>query len=243
LQLRFEERLSERNRIAQELHDTLLQGFLSASMQIHVAHGRLDSQSPAKPPLGRAIELITRATSEARTVLRGLRSSQTEFRSLEQALSRLRSELDTPETLDLSVVVEGRPQGIAPAVQDEVYWIAREAILNAFRHSRARQVEVEVEYAPHQLRLLIRDNGRGIESAIMKAGRDGHWGLIGMRERSEKLGGNLTVLSSPDTGTQVVIVVPGAVAFPLQHRDLWLQRFWRSKFLRQRITEKEGRSE
>ncbi len=213
LDLRFEERLLERTRIAQELHDTLLQGFLSASMQLHVALGRLEEHSSAKAPLSRAIELMGKASREGRTALRGLRSSQLDHLTLEQAFSSIPQELSVPEETRLRVTVEGHRHPLRPVLRDDVYRIGREAIVNAFRHSGAENVEVEIEYKAHQLRVLVQDNGCGADPQTMQLGREGHWGLQGMRERAERIGAKLSVFSSPGAGTEVVLCVPGHVAF------------------------------
>jgi signal transduction histidine kinase/ligand-binding sensor domain-containing protein len=213
LNVRFEERLSERTRIAQELHDTLLQGVLSASMQLHVASDRLPADSPARQPLNRVMELMAQVSREGRNAVRGLRAARDESQDLEQAFLRLPRELAAPEEIKFRVIVDGRQKVIHPILRDDVYRIGREAVVNAFRHSRADAIEVELDYESSELRLLVRDNGCGIDSAVLKSGRHGHFGLTGMRERAERLGGKLTVWSSSTAGTEVVLSVPGHVAF------------------------------
>jgi signal transduction histidine kinase len=213
LNLRFEERLAERTRIAQELHDTLLQGFLSASMQLHVAVDRLPEDSPTKPPLSHILQLMGRVIEEGRNAVRGLRSSPSGSHDLEQAFSLIRQELAIEGEIDFRVIVEGRPQPLHPIIRDEVYRIGREAVVNAFRHSGAARIEVEVEYAVKQFRVLVRDNGRGMDSQVLQAGREGHWGLPGMRERAETIGARLHVWSSAISGTEVELSVPGHIAF------------------------------
>ncbi|MEO8660892.1 MAG: two-component regulator propeller domain-containing protein [Bryobacteraceae bacterium] len=213
LNLRFEERLSERTRIAQELHDTLLQGVLSASMQLHVASDRLPADSPARQPLNRVMELMAQVSREGRNAVRGLRASRDESQDLEQAFLRIPRELAAPEEIKFRVIVDGRQKVIHPILRDDVYRIGREAVVNAFRHSRADAIEVELDYESSELRLFVRDNGCGIDSAVLKSGRHGHFGLTGMRERAERLGGKLTVWSSSTAGTEVVLCVPGHVAF------------------------------
>ena len=214
LNLRFEERLSERTRIAQELHDTLLQGFLSASMQLHLAVDRMPEGSPERASLGGVIDLITRVIQEGRNAVRGLRSQESSLDDLEQALSGIRDELGIQDQVEVKVVGKGHPQRLNPMIRDEVYRIGREALINAFRHSGATRIEVGVEREAHRLRVLVRDDGRGIDPDVLRAGRDGHWGLSGMRERSERIGGRLRVWSRPGAGTEVELSVPGHVAFP-----------------------------
>jgi signal transduction histidine kinase/ligand-binding sensor domain-containing protein len=213
LNLRFEERLAERTRIAQELHDTLLQGFLSASMQLHVAEDQLPADSPAKPLMNRVLTLMGRVIDEGRNAVRGLRSGHDDSYDLGQAFSRVAQELVIKQGVDFRVVMEGLPRVLHPVIRDEVYRIGRESLVNAFRHSRASKIEVEVDYSASNLRILVRDNGCGIDPQVLRTGRDGHWGLPGMRERAEKVGAKLRVWSRATAGTEVELTVPGHVAF------------------------------
>ena len=216
---RFEERLAERTRIAQELHDTLLQGFLSASMQLHVAVDQITPESPAKPLMSRVLQLMSQVIEEGRNAVRGLRASEYGPDSLEEAFARIPQELSKPSETDFRIIVEGRPRLLHPVLRDEVYRIGREALVNAFRHSRAKSVEMELEFGANQLRLLIRDNGCGIDPHVLQSGREGHWGLIGMRERAEKVGAHLSVWSSATAGTEVELSVPNHIAFERQLTD------------------------
>jgi signal transduction histidine kinase len=213
LNLRFEERLTERTRIAQELHDTLLQGFVSASMQLHVAADRLPDDSPAKAPIGRVLDLMARVMDEGRNAVRGLRSSSASPQDLEQAFSGIQQELAPGAEAAYRVIVEGRPRPLNPAVRDEVYRIGREGLVNAFRHANATNVEIELEYRPKELRLFVRDDGRGIDSEAARSAIDGHWGITGMRERAERIGGTLKIRSRSEAGTEVELRVPGRAAF------------------------------
>ena len=216
LNVRFEERLTERTRIAQELHDTLLQGFVSASMQLHVAADRLPDDSPAKAPIGRVLDLMARVMEEGRNAVRGLRSPSTAPQDLEQAFSGIQQELAPGAEAAYRVIVEGRPRPLNPAVRDEVYRIGREGLVNAFRHSNATNVELELEYRPQELRLFVRDDGRGIDPEAARSAIDGHWGITGMRERAERIGGTLKIRSRSAAGTEVELRVPGRAAF---HRE------------------------
>ena len=232
LNVRFEERLRERTRIAQELHDTLLQGFLSASMQLHVAVDQLPPESPAKPLVSRVVELMGQVIEEGRNAVRGLRAPENGSHNLEQAFSRIAQELAGQAEIDFRIIVEGRPRPLHPVLRDEVYRIGREALVNAFRHSRARNIEVELEYGANQLRLLIRDNGCGIDPQVLQSGREGHWGLPGMRERAEGVGARLSVWSSATAGTEIELSVPSHIAFQLQSVDRprrWFANIGRNK--------------
>ncbi len=213
LSVRFEERLSERTRIAQDLHDTLLQGFLSASMQLQVAADRLPGDSPAAPLLGRVLQLMAQVIEEGRSTVRGLRASTSGDGDLGQAFSRIKEELAIGDQVAFRVIIAGQPRSLHPILRDEVYRIGREALVNAFRHSRAKSIEIEIEYAAKRFRFLVRDNGCGIEPGVLQSGREGHWGLPGMRERAERIGGELRVWSGPSAGTEVELSVPGDTAY------------------------------
>ncbi len=227
---RFGERLAERVRIAQELHDTLLQGFISASMQLHVAVDNLPGDSPAREPLSHIQRLMGQVIEEGRDAVRGLRSDSGLSLDLEQAFSRIRQGLSEEETGRFRVVVEGRPRPLHPLIRDEVYRIGHEALVNAFRHSHADSIEVEVEYLDKRLRLLVSDDGDGIDPETLRSGREGHWGLSGMRERAEKISAELKVRSRKAAGTEVELSVPAHVAFitefPVEGPG-WLARLYR----------------
>ena len=228
LDSQFEERLAERTRIAQDLHDTLLQGFLSASMQLHVANDQLPGDWPAKPIVSRVLELMGQVIDDGRNAVRGLRSSVAESTDLEQAFSRILPELGVERAIDFKVIVEGSARPLHPVIRDEAYRIGREALANAARHSQAKAIEVELEYSDHELRLLVRDNGCGIDQQVLRSGRDGHWGISGMRERAERIGGKLKVWSRLADGTEVELSVPGHVAFRSHSKRRGLQWFSRS---------------
>jgi ligand-binding sensor domain-containing protein/signal transduction histidine kinase len=247
MNMRFEERLAERTRIAQELHDTLLQGFLSASMQLHVANDILPMDSPAKPFVGRILDLMGRVIDEGRNAVRGLRLPKSESEDLEQAFSRIPQEIAIGEGIEYRVFAEGEARPLRPAVREEIYWIGREAVVNALRHSRGSKVEVEIEYSPGYLRLLVRDNGSGIDPQVVGAGRDGHWGLSGMRERADRIGARLRVLSASSAGTEIELSVPNHIVFQFpssDRRGRWLSKLkLRMLSEDQRKAESEGQNE
>jgi signal transduction histidine kinase/ligand-binding sensor domain-containing protein len=228
IDLRFQERLAERTRIAQELHDTLLQGFLSASMQVHVAVDSLPDDSKVKPMLTRALELMRQVVEEGRNAVRGLRSSQSASLDLEYAFSRIQQELVAGEHTGMEVafrvIVEGEQKPLNPVLRDEVYRIGREALVNAFRHAHAKTIEMELNYSSKRFCVLVRDDGRGIDPGILHSGRDGHWGLSGMRERADRIGARLHVMSSPIAGTEVELSVPSHVAFQNHAQPSWFRK-------------------
>ena len=246
LHLRFQERLSERTRIAQELHDTLLQGFLSASMQLHVASHRLERTSPARAPLQRATELMQKAGDEGRAALRQLRSEE-DRTALEDAFSAIPHEAMMGDDARFRLRVEGPARPIKPVLRDDIYRISREAIVNAIRHSGAKNITVEIGYYTHQLRVTVQDDGQGIDPQVLRRGRDGHWGMQGMRERAERIKAKLNLLSSPGGGTEVILRVPGNLAYEFKQgggTNKLLQRTmrWRSLLRPSETTEHEHRS-
>ena len=215
--LRLEERLAERTRIAQELHDTLLQDFLSVSMQLNVANDRLPVDSPAKPLVTRSLEMMGRVIEAGRNTVQGLRFPTWGSRDLEKAFSRIPEELRVAKRRGLRVIVGGVARPLRPTIGDEVYLIGREALANAFRHSGASEIEVELEYAPDQMKLVVRDNGCGIARDLAKASRTEHLGLSGMRERADRIGAKLRVFSRADAGTEIELSVASQIAYlPLE---------------------------
>ncbi len=221
MQDRLEERLEERERIARDLHDTLLQGFLSAYMQLDVANDRLPVDSPAKPLVQHVLDLMKHVSEEGRNAIRRLRSPRPASDGLEEKLSEIRGEFPLQEQLDFRVIVEGKPNALHSVIREEVYRIAREAVINAFRHSEAGRIEVEIKYAVRSLRVLVRDNGCGVDPEVLRTGREGHWGLSNMRERAEKIGAKFAVLSRAGAGTEVELSVPGEVVFETTSGGWW----------------------
>jgi signal transduction histidine kinase len=218
LTMRFEARLAERTRIAQDLHDTLLQGLVSASMQLHVANDYLADDSQAKPLVNRVMQLMTQVIEDGRDAVRGLRSTSGNTDDLETALSQIGQQFGNGEVKDYRVIVEGKPVKLHPIIRDEAYRIGREALVNAFHHSQANKIEVELEYSKN-LRVVVRDDGAGIDQQVLEAGKDGHWGLKGMRERAENIGARLKVWSRANSGTEVELLIPGHIAFAPRKED------------------------
>lgn len=212
LNRRFQDRLAERTRIAQDLHDTLLQGVLSASLQLDIAQDHLPNDSPARLIMGRILQLMRQVTEEGRQALRGLRSLDSDM-DVQAAFARLPQATGLTNSLTYTVHVEGEPRPLMPAVGNEVYFIGREAVLNAFTHAQSRNIDVTIEYAARAFRLLVRDDGCGIDPQILKTGQNGHWGLAGMRERAQAIGSVLKIQSRPSSGTDVELCVPSAIAF------------------------------
>jgi signal transduction histidine kinase len=210
--VRLEERSRERERIVHELHDTLLQGFLGASMLLEQAVEQTPADSPVKFALSRSLGLVRRAVDEGRAVLRGIHTASPALSSLEEALSNLLKEVAPGGDRRLRVFVQGTPQALNPVIQEQMFLIGREAVMNALRHSEATTIEVEVQYLHDVVRVLVRDNGCGINPEAVQEQSDSHWGLSGMRERAEKMGARFGIWSRTGVGTEMRAAVPSDIA-------------------------------
>jgi signal transduction histidine kinase/ligand-binding sensor domain-containing protein len=209
---RFDERLSERTRIARDLHDTFLQTIQGSKL---VADSAL-RQAPDSDRMRGALEQLSvwlgRATEEGRAALNSLRTSTTEKNDLAAAFQRAIEECRIGTSMEASFSVAGEVSEMHPIVRDEVYRIGYEATRNACVHSQATQLQVELTYA-EDLVLRIRDNGVGIDPAIVNEGKEGHFGLQGMRERARRIMAKLTVETSKVSGTEVKLIVPGSIIY------------------------------
>jgi signal transduction histidine kinase len=178
-----------------------------------------DRPAEARETLDTAIDSASQAIVEGRDAVLGLRPQPIANNDLAEVMSALGDELSAADRAPqppphFRVRVEGTPRDLATLVRDEVYRIAREALRNAFQHARATGIEVEIRYELRRFRLRVRDDGMGIEPAVFTdGGRAGHYGLAGMRERAELLGGTLVVWSEPDAGTEMELSLPGSVAY------------------------------
>jgi signal transduction histidine kinase/ligand-binding sensor domain-containing protein len=210
LHARFEERIDERTRIAQELHDTLLQGFISTSLHLRLLADEL-ADSPVRPKLDRILERVQAAIVEGRAAVFGLRTRPYPSEALENALARDGKDFQGGGNTAYRIIAEGKPRLLEPLIRDEVYRISREALANAFRHSKATQIDVTVDYAPSRLRVQVCDNGEGLRPEQVE--ESGHWGVRGMSERARRIGAKLQILSRVNGGTEVLLVVPGRIAF------------------------------
>jgi len=235
IQAGFQQRSDERTRIARDLHDTLLQSFQASLIQMQRARNHL-SRNPdeAIRTLDNAIGSAEQAIVEGRDAIQDLRPTDTPQRDLEHLLDAAGEELakaqnvnGTPPTF--RVTVEGPRQSLSPILQDEVYRIGREVLRNAFQHSEASHIEAEIRYDNRQLRLRIRDDGKGIDREIMSEGaKAGHWGLPGARERATRIGGRLDFWSESGAGTEVELTVPASRAYAKSQAQRRF-RFFRKK--------------
>ena len=231
--IRLEERVGERTRIARELHDTLLQNLHGLMFQFQAARNLFHKRpEEAMHTLDSAITGTEQAITESQNAIEDLRSEPLLQNDLAQALTAMgndlmRSQDGTGSSPALRVTVEGERQNLSSAIRVEVYRIAREVLRNAFRYAEAHQIEAEIRYDAQEFRLRIRDDGKGIDPKILEEGRRaGHWGLPGLRERAEKIGARLDVWSRLETGTEVQLTIPGDVAYETHHRLLQPTRLY-----------------
>jgi ligand-binding sensor domain-containing protein/signal transduction histidine kinase len=218
--MRLEERVIERTRIARDLHDTLLQSFQGLVFRFQAARYQLpDRPEEASDALDSALVSADQAIAEGRSAIQELRSGSSQESNLEQMLLAMGRELassqkDGDSAPSLRVIVEGNRRAKRAIIKEEIYRIARELVRNAYRHARARNVEAELRYDDEAFLLIVRDDGKGIDPKILKDhGRAGHWGFPGMYERAEGIGARLDVWSEAGAGTEVRLTVPAAIAY------------------------------
>src|SRR5271165_1825352 len=217
----FAARMGERTRIARELHDSLLQNFQGSLFHMEAARNVLSRRpEQAVQTLDEAISMAEEAIAEGRDAIHDLRSHPPSESDLAQLLTVAGQELARSQEAQGSpvtfrVTVEGERQELDPLLQDEAYRIARELLRNAFRHAQASRIEVDIRYGYDELRLRIRDDGKGIEAEVLNdGGRAGHWGLQGMRERAKRIGAELRFWSAAGAGTEAELSIPSSIAYP-----------------------------
>ena len=218
--MRVEERISERTRIARDLHDTLLQSFQGLVFRFQAARFYLpDHPEQASEALDKALVSADQAIAESRGAIQGLRPESSKESDLEQMLLAAGRELASSRNLgdsapSLRVIVEGQRRAKPAMIREEVYRIARELLRNAYRHAQASSIEAELRYDADAFLLVVRDDGKGIDREVLKQrGRAGHWGLRGMYERAEGIGARLEIWSEKGAGTEIRLTVPGAIAY------------------------------
>jgi signal transduction histidine kinase len=209
LELRFEERLAERTRIAQELHDTLLQDFQAMILRFHNISRRLVSGDPNRLEMDEGLRLADKVLAEGRNRIRDIRADTKALNELSEAFADCGNELSHLRPVSFNVKVTGEQIGIGPIVRDEIYRIGREAVANAFTHSECSKIEIELAYHLREFKMTIRDDGKGIDPAFLNGGgKPGHWGIHNMRDRARKIGASLEFTSMPNAGTTLKLKVP-----------------------------------
>ncbi len=210
---RLEERLGERERIARELHDTLLQGFQGLVFRFQAAIECIQPGSPARDMFERALDQADEVLTEGRNRVLDLRAGHAD-EDLSDAIVRSAERILTTSSASFRIIVEGKPRRLHRLVQEELSRITDEALSNAARHACADRIEVSIAYRTTSLKLHIRDNGVGIDpQALSSADHGSHFGITGMRERAKKVGGVLSVASQLAAGTEITLSITGATAY------------------------------
>lgn len=223
LESRLGERLMERDRIARDLHDTLLQGFQALLLRLQTAMNTIPPDAPAYQMMENALDRADQVLLEGRNRVKDLRSHETGKGNLVEPLEQLIEELRELGGPSIRLTVVGEPRALQFFVADETYLIAREALGNAMRHSLGSEVSCELRYEESELLLISQDNGVGIgDKTLASGGKSGHWGLLGMRERARKIDATLTI-DSRTSGTRIELRVPGRSAFAARDRG-WLRK-------------------
>jgi signal transduction histidine kinase len=185
----------------------------------------MPTQEPIRLQMEQALERADEVLAEGRDRVQDLRSPDADC-DLTEALAALGAKLAIDQAAHFRSTVEGSPRALHPIVREEAMFIAREALVNAFRHANAHQIEVELSYGEAELRMRIRDDGRGLNVEVQEdGGRTGHWGMVGMRERAKKIRATVTIWSKPGAGTEVDLRVPAHMAYRLRQREPF--RWWR----------------
>jgi signal transduction histidine kinase/ligand-binding sensor domain-containing protein len=225
---RMHERLAERERIARDLHDTFFQGIQGLLLRFHTATAQLPKQEPVRQMLEETLKQSDQVMLEGRELVLDLRVTASETKDLPAALADFGEGMRKVVSCDFRVIVNGPIRALHPVVFEELFKIGKEALSNAFRHSGAHSIEVEVNYERSALRIRIRDDGRGIDSVILRQGhRDGHFGMPGMRERARKVGAHLDVWSGTGAGTEVELRIATRIACASGLHGSWLSKIRR----------------
>lgn len=211
LRQRYEQRQHEHERIARDLHDTLLQGFQGVILRLHAAQRQINDPT-AQTSMAAALDRAEAVLIDGRDRVQQLRDDDSDHR-LGSALSMRAAELFDADVA-FRLVERGTPRRLRPTVRAELFAIVREALFNSARHAAANRVDVVLNHAEDGLDVSVRDNGRGIDSRVLAAGeRPGHFGLPGMRERVQRIGATMAIDSSAATGTMISVHVPAALAY------------------------------
>jgi signal transduction histidine kinase/ligand-binding sensor domain-containing protein len=210
---RLAERMEERARIARELHDTLLQGVQGLMLTFRGVLKTIPNHEPAHRMMEDALDRADGVLLEGRERVRELRGESSETDDLSTQLARCGEDLAQGTSVKFDLAIAGAPEAVDPIVHGEVYRIGREALVNAFQHSNAASIEVEITYGRSHFSVRIRDDGEGIRPEYLNGGRDGHWGLSGMRERAQKIGARFNIWSHTDSGTEIDLTVPAKLAY------------------------------
>jgi len=232
LRMRVEERMKERERIARDLHDTLLQGVQGLLYQFQAATERLSGTEPVRAVMEQALERADDLIAQGRESVTGLRGAQVAAGQIEDVLNSVAEELARESGKTFRSNVLGVTRSLHPIAREELFRIGSEALTNAFTHSMGSRVEMEIVYDSSHLLLRVRDDGRGFDVDSWNAGaQQGHFGLVGMQERAHRLNTRADIWSRVEAGTEVSVRVAAETAYNQRMRAGfmgWLGRRWRA---------------
>jgi len=219
LHLRHQERLSEREDIARDLHDTFFQAVQSLFLRLHTASRNLPEHIPVRQALEEVLNDSDRVMSEGREMFLDVPKKEFGERDFAELIAGYCAEFATAHPIEYRVQVDGHPRSLAPLVTAELTKIAREAICNAFRHSKARAIEVELTYGKKEMQLRVRDNGQGFEPKLPQTNSGHlHLGLQNMRKRAEKLDAEFRLWSRLGSGTELEVILAAQRAYSSTQR-------------------------
>jgi len=200
--------LSERNRVAREIHDTLAQGLTATSFQLRLAKRHAAAADPTwTQHLDAAQDLVRGSLAEARNSIWNMRSQVLETHDLPGALENILKQMTDGSECAGEFKVTGSPRRLAPVIENNLLRVGQEAITNAIRHGRARHVRVQLDFGDKQFRLGVQDDGGGFDASHTARSKDG-FGLVGMQERAKAMNGEVQVRSTPGSGTEIVLKIP-----------------------------------
>jgi signal transduction histidine kinase len=241
VELRLEERVCERTRLARDLHDTLLQSLHGVMFEFQAARNMFPKRpEEALQALDNALMGTEQAITESQDAIENLRSTSMTENGLAQLIKATGENLAAARSGDndsptFGLTVEGQPRALTPAIRDEIYYIVREVLRNAFRHAQAHRIEADILYGEDQLRLRVRDDGKGMDPQVLEKGRrPRHWGLPGVRERAQQMGAKLDVWSEAGAGTEIQLAVSASVAYQKTSRRSGFRLFQRTTTHEQR---------
>ncbi|WP_284318831.1 sensor histidine kinase [Dyella acidisoli] len=226
--LLMEERLSERERIARDLHDTLLQGMQGMLLQVETLSNSRELSDAQRLRVTQIEEKMRGVLIEGRDAISALRQAESGHAGLMAKLEAIGNDAAMHSNTHFSIRVEGESRPLRPEVCEETIAIVRESVINAFKHAEAEWVLVSIYYTSDAFIANVTDNGIGIsEQKIQEQQQDGHWGVAGMRERAAKLGGQLVIRSASPRGTTVELSLSRHAAYAVQPsiKRRWFQRW------------------
>ena len=213
-QARLMVRTDERERIARELHDSLLQSFQALLLHLQLAANVFPIGTPEFSSVEGAMDRSSQVIAEARDKVMDLRRESISTATLSDSLAEQWDGIAQLQRCGLSITVSGESRILKPEMEDEIRSIASEAIGNALRYARASMILVSIHFDPRAFTIQVKDDGIGIDKAIVQRGSmQGHWGLVGMRERAERLDGTFELQSNSAHGTTITVSIPSRLAY------------------------------